>query len=90
MHNVRGHNASFVSKEPRKTTYTRNRLKKKMCQNPISENTNAYKKQRNECVGLRRQCINQHLAKITEKAKTTNKKFWNFIESFLTNRVLKK
>ena len=44
-----------------------------MCQNRISENINAYNKQRNKCVSLRRQCIKQHLAKITEKGITTNK-----------------
>ena len=47
-----------------------------MCQNPISENINAYKKQRSKCiVSLRRLCIKQHLAKITEKGITTNKEF---------------
>ena len=61
-----------------------------MCQNPISENINAYKKQRNKCVTLRRQCIKQHLAKITEKGITTNKEFWYFIKPFLTNKGFSK
>ena len=56
--------------------YTRCRLRYKMCQNPISENINAYKNQRNKCVSLRRQCIKQHLAKITEKGITTKKGYW--------------
>ena len=61
-----------------------------MCQNPISENINAYKKQ-NKCVSLRRQCIKQHLAKITEKGMiTTNKEFWNFIKPFLRNKGFSK
>ena len=51
-----------------------------MCQNPISENIYAYKKQRNKCVSLRRQCIKQHLANFTEKGVTTNQEFWNFIK----------
>ena len=51
---------------------------------------NAYKKQRNKCVSLRRQCIKQHLAKITEKGITTNKEFWNFIKPFLTNKGFSK
>ena len=41
---IRGNHASFVNKELRKAIYTRNRLKNKMCQNPISENIYAYKK----------------------------------------------
>ena len=61
-----------------------------MCQNPISENIYAYKKQRNKCVSLRRQCIKQHLANITEKCITTNKEFWNFIKRFLTNKGFSK
>ena len=61
-----------------------------MCQNPISENINAQKKQRNKCVSLRRQWIKQHLAKIIEKGITTNKEFWNFIKPFLTNKGFSK
>ena len=53
---IRRDHASFVNKELRKTIYTRSRLKNKMCQNPISENINAYKKRKNKCAGLRRQC----------------------------------
>ena len=70
-----GNHASFVNKELCKAIYTRSRLRKKICLNPISENINAYKKQRNKCVSLRRQCIKQHLAKITVKDITTNKEF---------------
>ena len=54
-----------------------------MCRNPISENINAYKKQRNKCVSLQRKCTKQHLARITEKSITTSKEFWNFETSFL-------
>ena len=70
-----GNHASFVNKELCKAIYTRSRLRKKMCLNPISENINAYKKQRNKCVSLRKQCIKQHPAKITVKDITTNKEF---------------
>ena len=52
---IRGNHASFVDKELRKAIYTRSRLRNKMCHNP--ENINAYKKQRNKCVSLQRQCI---------------------------------
>ena len=61
-----------------------------MCQNRISENINVYNKQRNKCISLRRQCIKQHLAKITEKGITTNKELWNFIKPFLTNKEFSK
>ena len=61
-----------------------------MCQNPISGNISAYKKQRNKCVSMRRQCIKQHLTKVTEKGITTNKEFWNFIKTFLTNKRFSK
>ena len=87
---IRENHASFVNKELRKAIYTRSRLRNNMCQNPISENINVYKNQRNKCVSLRRQCIKQHLAEITEKGITTNKEFWNFIEPFLTNKGFSK
>ena len=83
---IRGNHAYFVNKELHKAIFTRSRLRNKMCQNPISENINTYKKQRNKCVSLRRQYIKQHLAKITEKCVTTNKEFWNFIKPFVTNK----
>ena len=87
---IRGNHASFVNKDLRKAIYTRSRLRNKMCRNPMSENINAYKKQRNKCVSLRRKCIKQHLAKITEKGITTRKEFWNFIKPFLTNKGFSK
>ena len=87
---ISGNHASFVNKDLRKAIYTRSRLKNKMCRNPISENINAYKKQRNKCVSLRRKCIKQHLAKITEKGITISKEFWNFIKPFLTNKGFSK
>ena len=48
------------------------------------------KKQRNKCGSLRRQCKKQHLTKITENGITTNKEFWNFIKTFLTNKGFSK
>ena len=62
-----GNHDSSANKELLKAIYTRSTLRNKMCQNSFSENINAYKKQRNKCLSLRRQCIKQHLAKITEK-----------------------
>ena len=70
--------------------YTRSRLRNKIFQNPISENINAYKKQRNKCVSLRRQWIKQHLAKVTEKVITINNEFWNFIKPFRTKKGFSK
>ena len=87
---VRGNHASFVNKELRKAIDTGSRLRNKMCQNPVSKNISAYKKQRNKFASLRRQCIKQNLAKITEKHITANKESWNFIKPFLTNKGFSK
>ena len=62
-----GNHDSSANKELLKAIYTRGTIRNKMCPNSFSENINAYKKQRNKCLSLRRQCIKQHLAKITEK-----------------------
>ena len=52
MKAIRENHASFVNKKLCKAIYTRSRLRNKMCENPISENINAYKKQRNKSVSL--------------------------------------
>ena len=83
---VRGNDAPFVDKQPRKTIYSRTRLKNKLHKNPLKENEMAYKKQRNLCVSLRKKCMKNYLKKLREKGLTTNKSFWKFMKTFLTNK----
>ena len=75
-----------MNKEFRKAIYTQTKLTNKFLKNPSEKNELLFKKQRNICVSLRRKSIKNHLKKITEKGITTNKDFWNFVKSFLTNK----
>ena len=82
----RGNHAPFISKEMKKTIYSRSRLRNKFCKNPSEENERKYKRQRNLFVSLRRKAIKQYFSNITSKGIVTNKEFWKTIKPFLTNK----
>ena len=44
------------------------------------------KKQRNLCVNLRKKAIKQHIRKVTDSGIIENKKFWEVIKPFVTNK----
>ena len=69
-----------MTKEFQRAIYTRSRLKNKMNNNSKIKNITAYKRQRNLCLSKKK-------CKIVSKRRiTTNKNFWTFINSFLTNK----
>ena len=75
-----------MTKEFQKAIYARSRLENKMNKNPTAINITAYKRQRNLCVSLRRKNIKSFLNNVTETGIITNKNFWTFIKSFITNK----
>ena len=83
---VRGNNAPFMNREFQKEIYVRSRLRNKYWVELSAENKAAYKTQRNKCVKIRRKSIKRYMDKISEKGIETNKSFWNFIKSFMTNK----
>ena len=83
---IRGNQAPFMNKEFRKAIYTRSRLRNKYCRNASKENEILYKRQRNKCVSLRRKSMKNYFRKIGQQGIVTNKKFWNTIKPFLTNK----
>ena len=87
---IRGNHGPFESKELRKDIYARSRLKSKMCQNPISQNINAYKKTKKQMCHSANAMHKKHLAKITQKGVATIYEFWNFSRPFLTNKGFSK
>ena len=46
----------------------------------------SYKKQRNECVSIRKKSIRNYFNKIANKNMVTNRNFWKIIRLFLTNK----
>ena len=55
---LRGNEAPFMNKELRKAIYTRLRLKNKYNKDRSEVNKDRYKRQRNECVKLRKKAVN--------------------------------
>ena len=83
---LRGKEAPFMNKVLRRAIYTRSRLKNKFNKNPSEENKILYKKQRNKCVNLRKKAIKTYFKSITDSGIMENKKFWQTIKPFITNK----
>ena len=83
---LRGNEAPFMNKNLRKAIYTRSRLKNRYNKNPTDDNKTQYKKQRNKCVNLRKKAIKTHFKNITDSGIIENKKFWQTIKPFITNK----
>ena len=49
-------------------------------------NWQKYRKKRNKCVKIRKNCIKGHFKSITRHGIITNRKFWATIRPFLTNK----
>ena len=83
---LRGNEAPFMNKNLRKAIYTRSRLKNRYNKNPTDDNKSQYKKQRNKCVNLRKKAIKTYFKDITDSGIVENKKFWQTIKPFITNK----
>ena len=77
MKGLRGNQAP-LTKELRKEIYTRSKLKNKYNRNPTEENKATYKKQRNNCVSLRRKAIKVYVNNVTKTGVQSNKHFLEF------------
>ena len=83
---IRGNNAPFMTKEVRKAIMNRSKLKRKYQNWPFRENFVNWKKQKNKCNKLCRRAKQNYFKNITENDLNGNKKFWNFVKPFLTNK----
>ena len=70
---VRGNHAPFITKDLRKAIYTRSKLRNKFIKNPTEVNEKLYKRQRNECVLIRKKLIKQYFSNITSKGIVTKR-----------------
>ena len=69
-----------------KEIYKRSRLRNNFWKYPPKENELLFKAQRNKCVSLWRKCIKLYFQDVTKKVLVTNKSFWSFVKTFLTNK----
>ena len=72
---VRGNNTSFMNREFQKEIYVRSRLRDKYWVEPSAENKAAYKKQRNNCVKIRRKVLKYMWIKFQKKVSKVTKVF---------------
>ena len=84
---VRGNNKRFMNKALSKAIMQRTKLRNKFLKDPSAENKFSYNKQRNWCVSLLRKEKKKYFANLNEKDITDNKKFWQTIKSFLSEKT---
>ena len=68
-------------------TKLRTKLRKKFLKDPSASNKFSYTKQRNWCVSLLRKEKKKYFANLNEKDITDNKKFWQTIKPFLSEKT---
>ena len=83
---VRANNSPFMNKTLNKAIITRSRLKNKFLKKTNEENKSIYSKQRNYCVNLLRKVKKNYYANLNLKYITDNKKFWNIVKPFFSDK----
>ena len=84
---VRGNNKRFMNKALSKAIMQRTKLRNKFLKDPSAENKFSYNKQRNWCVSLLRKEKKKYFANLNEKDITDNKKFWQTVKPFLSEKT---
>ena len=64
----------------------RTRLRNNFLKNPLVANKLPYTKQRNFCVSLLRKVKREYFANLNEKNITDNKKFWQTVKPFISEK----
>ena len=75
-----GNNKPFMTKVLSKSIMERTCLRNTFLKNPIVANKLAYTKQRHFCVS-------QYFANLNEKNITDNRKFWQIVKPFLSEKI---
>ena len=86
---LRGNNKPFMTKALSKSIMERTRLRNTFLKNPIVAKQLAYTKQRNFCVSLLRKVKREYFANLNEKNITDNRKFWQTVKPFLSEKQIK-
>ena len=85
---IRGNQAPFMTKELANSIMTRSRLKNRFNRAKTKENWEAFARQRNKCVKLRKTSMKNYFLKVTASGNNimSNKTFWKTIKPFLGSR----
>ena len=84
---VRGNNKRFMNKALSEAIMQRTKLRNKFLKHSSAENKFFYNKQRNRCISLLRKEKKKYFANLNEKDITDNKKFWQTIKPFLSEKI---
>ena len=76
-----------MNKALSKAIMQRTKLRYKFLKDPSAANKFSYNKERNWCVLLLRKEKKKHFANLNEKDITDNKKFWQTIKLFLSEKT---
>ena len=87
---VRFNNSPFMNKDLSKAIMTRFRLKNKYNKNPNDLNRYNYKRQRNYCVNLSKRVKKAYYSNIDVRKVNDNKKFWDTIKPFFSDKNISK
>ena len=87
---IRGNNKPFMTKAVSRAAMQRSRLRNKFLKNPSEENKLIYNKQRNFCISLLRKEKKEYFAKINEKDISDNRKFWQTVKPFISDKIKSK
>ena len=83
---IRANSKPYVTKAMRKAIMKRSELATKYCSKPTMENQRAFKKQRNFCNRLYKKERKRYYENLDLNNITDNKKFWNTVKPFLSNK----
>ena len=83
---VRGNQSPFMTKELSKAVMNKSKTRNKYIKWPSRENFLAMKRAKNCCNNLTRTTKNNFFQRVTKSGFANNKKFWNAVKPFLTNK----
>ena len=84
---IRGTHTPFMNKELSKAIMHKSKLHNMHKKIKTKESWEAFKRQRNKCVSIKRKNIRSHFTELAGKCgNCNNKKFWSEIKPFLTNK----
>ena len=85
---IRGNQAPFTTKELANSIMARSKLKNRFNRTKTKENWEAFARQRNKCVKLRKTSMKDYFLKVTTGGNNimSNKTFWKTIKPFLGSR----
>ena len=87
---IRGTHAPFMNKELSKTIMHRSKLKNLHNKTKTKESWEAFKRQRNKCVAIKRKNVTTYVSQLAENNGLNNKKFCSAVKPFLTDKSTKR